>query len=404
MAGLCFDKLDVEKGMEVRGPDGKTRRLKHPWSVLAYQIAGDAGLKLLHAEGKAEERETAPAENTLTDLLELPGKEGLSVLVLIDEVLMYAKEKVIQDRDWRGRLKNFFQYLTQAATKVQRCCIVASLLATDPKKTGDELGRQLLGDFADIFRRQREEAVEPVVKDDVAEVLRRRFFTPDSIKDTGAVRQHVIAALKGIAAVDEQTAKSGAAAEERLFRSYPFHPDLTEVLYAKWTQLRGFQRTRGVLRTFALALRRGGEVGRQPADRPGRIPERAGRRRICRTRCASWSRWPTPRNTRAARRHGPPIIVSELERAREIREGVGRAEVPRDRAGGRGDLPALAAGRPERPHPRPDGAGRPVPARQDRAGERAAPLGPGQPLARRHVRCPRGTSCPAPGGWATGRT
>ena len=37
--------------------------------------------------------------------------------------------------------------------------------------------------------------------------------------------------------------------------SYPFHPDLTEVLYTKWTQLEGFQRTRGVLRTFALALR-----------------------------------------------------------------------------------------------------------------------------------------------------
>jgi hypothetical protein len=51
-------------------------------------------------------------------------------------------------------------------------------LATDPKKTGDELGRQLLSDFYD-----------------------------------------------------------------------------TEALYAKWTEMRGFQRTRGVLRTFALALR-----------------------------------------------------------------------------------------------------------------------------------------------------
>src|SRR3989442_80346 len=124
VAGLCFDKLDVEKGMEVRGPDGKTRRLKHPWSVLGYQLAGDEGLKVLHAEGKAEERETAPAENTLTELLELPGKEGLAVLVLMDEVMMYAKGKVIQDRDWRDVLLNFFQALTQAATKVPRCCIV----------------------------------------------------------------------------------------------------------------------------------------------------------------------------------------------------------------------------------------------------------------------------------------
>ena len=91
VAALCFDKLDVETGMEVRGPDGSVRRLKQPWSVLAYQIAGDDGLKLLHAEGKAEERNTPPAENTLTDLLSLPLKEGLGTLILIDEVLLYAK-------------------------------------------------------------------------------------------------------------------------------------------------------------------------------------------------------------------------------------------------------------------------------------------------------------------------
>ncbi len=254
VAALSFDKLDVEKGMDVRSPDGKVRRLKHPWSVLAYQIAGDEGLQVLHAEGKAEERESAPAENTLTELLELPVKEKLGVLILIDEVLMYAREKVAQDKTWRDRLINFFQYLTQAATKVDRCCIVASLLATDPKKN-DEFGRQLLGDMYDIFQRQREEAVEPVVKEDVAEVLRRRFFTPESIKDQAAFKQHVIAALKGIQGVDEQMAKQGAAAEERFLKSFPFHPDLTEVFYGKWTQLARFQRTRGVLRTFALALR-----------------------------------------------------------------------------------------------------------------------------------------------------
>ena len=255
VTALCFDKLDVEKGMDVRSPEGKVRRLKHPWSVLAYQIAGDEGLKLLNAEGKAEERETAPAENTLTDLLELPLKEKLGVLILIDEVLMYAREKVSQDKAWRDRLINFFQYLTQAATKVDRCCIVASLLATDPKKSGDDFGRRLLGDLYDIFRREKEEGVEPVVKEDVAEVLRRRFFTPESIKDQAAFKQHVIAALKGIQAVDEQMAKQGAAAEERFLKSFPFHPDLTEVFYGKWTQLNRFQRTRGVLRTFALALR-----------------------------------------------------------------------------------------------------------------------------------------------------
>ena len=254
VAGLCFDKLDVEKGMEVRSPDGEVRTLKQPWSVLAYQLAGDEGLKLLHADSRAEERESAPAENLLTALLELPIKDGLGVLILIDEVLMYAREKAAMDEKWKDRIVNFFQYLTQAATKVDRCCVVASLLASDPAKS-DTFGRQLQGELYDIFHRQREEAVEPVVKEDVAEVLRRRFFTPDSIKDRDAFRPHVQAALKGIFAIDEQTAKQGSDAEERFLKSYPFHPDLTEVFYTKWTQLDRFQKARGVLRTFALALR-----------------------------------------------------------------------------------------------------------------------------------------------------
>ncbi len=254
IAALCFDKLDAEKGMEVRAPGGETRWLKNPWSVLAYQIAGARGLKLLHAEGQAKERESAPAENLLVELLSLPAKEGLATMVLIDEVLMFARQKVGLDPIWRSRLVDFFQYLTQAATKVDRCAIVASLLATDPKKS-DALGREITNELYAIFRREREEGVQPVLREDVAEVLRRRFFTPDSIRDREAFRPHVVAALKGVAVLDEQTAREGKTAEEHFHASYPFHPDLTDVFYAKWTNLDAFQRTRGVLRTFALALR-----------------------------------------------------------------------------------------------------------------------------------------------------
>jgi len=278
VVGLCFDKLDVEKGMEVRSLKGQVRTLKHPWSVLAYQIAGDDGLKVLHADNRAEERETAPAENLLTSLLELPAKHDLSVLVLIDEVLMYAREKVASDSRWHDRLVNFFQYLTQAATKVDRCCVVASLLASDPAKS-DNIGRRLQGDLYDIFQRQREEAVEPVVKEDVAELLRRRFFTPQSIRDRDAFRPHVQAALKGIFDIDEQTQRQGAAAEERYLKNYPFHPDLTEVFYTKWTQLDRFQKARGVLRTFALALREAEKWDTAPLVGPGVLlnaPERYG--------------------------------------------------------------------------------------------------------------------------------
>jgi hypothetical protein len=254
VAALAFDKLDAEKGMEVKGPEGELRWLRNPWSVLAFQIAGAEGLRLLHAEGLDAERESAPAENLLVELLSIPGKQDLAVLILIDEVLMYAREKIGLDPAWRSRLVNFFQYLTQAATKIDRCAVVASLLASEPGKS-DTLGKEIALELFTIFRREREEGIQPVLKEDVAEVLRRRFFVPESIRDREAFRPHVVAALKGVTDHDDVTAKEGKRAEERFLKSFPFHPDLTDVLYTKWTQLEGFQRTRGVLRTFALALR-----------------------------------------------------------------------------------------------------------------------------------------------------
>ncbi|MGH7915710.1 MAG: hypothetical protein ACREPW_13840, partial [Candidatus Binataceae bacterium] len=81
IAVLPFDKLDAEKGMEVRGPKGETRWLKNPWSVIAFQIAGADGLRLLHPDEKDEERDSAPAENLMTELLALPQRDDLSTLI-----------------------------------------------------------------------------------------------------------------------------------------------------------------------------------------------------------------------------------------------------------------------------------------------------------------------------------
>ncbi|MDR3358285.1 MAG: DUF499 domain-containing protein [Desulfovibrio sp.] len=257
VAALCFDKIDVQDGLAVRNPAGEERRLRHPWSILAWQIAGPEGLAVINHDRPDDERDTPPAESLLTDLLSLPDKEKLALLLLVDEVLMYARIKVAATPSWRNYLLSFFQYLTQAAAKVDTCCLVASLLASDPVKE-DIMGRDLQSELYDVFHRQREEAVEPVDKDDVAEVLRRRFFTSKSIHDPEEFRSHVQAALKGVTTLESQSGTGSSrvrALEERYYKSYPFHPELTDVFYAKWTQIQGFQKTRGALRTFALALR-----------------------------------------------------------------------------------------------------------------------------------------------------
>jgi hypothetical protein len=317
---MPFDKFDVEKGMEVLSPDGKKRWLRNPWSVLAYQVAGSEGLRLLHADGEDAERETAPAENLLGELLAIPAREDLATLILIDEVLMYARGKVGHDAVWRERLVDFFQYLTQAATKEKTCAIVASLLATEPKYH-DTLGKAIALELSTILRREREEGIQPVVKEDVAEVLRRRFFLPDSIRDIQAFRPHVVAALQGISALDDATRKEGNAAEQRYLANYPFHPDLTDVLYTKWTQLEGFQRTRGVLRTFALALRDAAKWDQSPLvgpnvflTEPGKPGVSAAAREL--TDVASKEEY------EGKRQEWDKILEGELAKARSIQEEV----------------------------------------------------------------------------------
>jgi hypothetical protein len=324
VAALCFDNLHVETGMEVRGPDGSIRRLKHPWSLLAYQLGGDDALKFLHADGKADELRAPPATADMAKLLAMPWQDKMGTLILLDEVLLYAKLKLRMDPGYIDVLIAFFQYLTQAAAKVDRCCIVASLLSSDPKDQADSLGKKIVSDMYDIFQRQREEAVQPVEKDDVAEVLRRRLFDPASLKKSDTWPQHVIAALKGIQNLDDQTAKQGAAAEQRYLKSYPFHPEMTDVFYSKWSAgIERFQKTRGVLRTFALALREAEKWDESPLIGPAAFlsaPKHAGLSEAARELVSIADTIVT--DGQATRWTG--IIDNEIDRARQVQsESVG---------------------------------------------------------------------------------
>ena len=329
-ATLCFDKIDVESGIRsVAGPDGATRDLLHPWSVLAYQLDGDDGLRAIHADGEAQERLTPPAEPLLAKLVAKPQERGLSTLILADEVLMYARAKAGLDRAWGDRIRDFFQHLTQAVVKVDRAAMVVSLLATDPIKQSDDLGKAIMADLFDVVRRQKEEGVEPVQKKDVAEVLRRRFFEAETIRDPDAYRSHVIGVVRNLAKVQETTDRSRAADEDHFLRHFPFHPKLTDVFYTCWTQLDGFQRTRGILRTLATALREAEKWGDAcPLVGPAALladAEEAGLSEAMRDLAGVATTEPGE----GRKVDWAPLLLKELEKARDIQN----------------EIPALAPGR-----------------------------------------------------------
>lgn len=257
VAILPGDKIDVIEGLVVYGPHGQTRRVKTLWGALAYQLAGDAGYARLKAH---DDDFTMPAEPLLVDLLTAPQKEGLSTLVLVDEAVLYYRALVNSNPRMLGTIKDFYQLLTQAATKVERAVLVASLMAS-VIEANDPTGVQCLAALDEVFERIAE-PVEPVTRHDIAEILRRRLFVsvPAEAERRGAV-DAMMAALNRLPLHDSQRDQ---VAYDRLLESYPFHPDLINVLYQKWTQLGNFQRTRGALRLFAYALRESEGQDRAP--------------------------------------------------------------------------------------------------------------------------------------------
>ncbi|RDE49302.1 MAG: DUF499 domain-containing protein [Candidatus Accumulibacter meliphilus] len=261
VASVVFDRLDAEKGMEVTAPDGSMATIKMPWSAIAWQLAGPAGMKLLKDDGT--ERTTPPATGVMEDLLKLARKDGAGVLILFDEVLWFVRVMADTDPAWIGRMREFMHSLTQAVAKVPQCCLVASLLASDPGKM-DELGKQISKELYDEFKRVADEGIQPVESQDVPEILRRRLLKLESYTDRSHWPSQVFGALNGVQGIDDYTAKNRAAEEKRYTDAYPFHPALIETLYQKWTQLEGFQQTRGILKTLASALRDAVKWDQQP--------------------------------------------------------------------------------------------------------------------------------------------
>ena len=250
VAILPFDKFDVKNGFQAMAPDGTQKTLKTPWGALAYQLAGNDGLATVAAH---ENDYIEPAQPTLANLIRAPQKDGLATLILLDETLMYTRGAVNDDPKRHGILQDFFQNLTQAVEEVNTSAIVASLITSD-MIGNDPTGIDVLQMLVRIFRRV-EKNVEPVSGEDVAELLRRRFF------ERNPSEQYYRPIVNSLIAAREQLGlrakHTNPDAYQKLMNAYPFSPDLIEIFHQKWTRLNNFQGTRGMFRTFATLLRDG---------------------------------------------------------------------------------------------------------------------------------------------------
>jgi hypothetical protein len=260
VAAVSFDRVDWKGGGLVKSPIGDARHFRMPWNLIAWQLLGEKGIEILKRAEDEPDYYEPPAQSLWEELFEEVEKDGVGALILLDEFLMWAHGAASPDPDsarhdkgpvWYDRLKNFFQTLSQATVSTKKSCLVVSLLATDPAKR-DETGSEILARCNGGLNRQAD-VQTPVDKGDFAELLRRRMFESFP-KGAAECDKYVTAFWHRMLAVEPARAKTPDSKKD-VMDSFPFHPDILNRLFGKWAGLRQFQRTRGILQTFSMALR-----------------------------------------------------------------------------------------------------------------------------------------------------
>jgi len=138
----------------------------------------------------------------------------------------------------------FFQELPETVKVLPECALVVTLPSSAPY--GEE-GERALDQLQRIFGRV-EAIYAPVEGDEVFEVIRRRLF--QDLGDPPEAREAAEAYWELYRRLGEDAPAEARepAYRERLRQAYPFHPQVIDILYERWSTFHTFQRTRGALR------------------------------------------------------------------------------------------------------------------------------------------------------------
>ena len=271
VAAVQCEKFDVLKGRKVG--DLHIRTL---WGEIAYQLAEEVGYAYVE---ESDQRGTAPGGDTIAALLRDIGKPAL---ILLDEVLNHveAAQTVTVGNSTLGRqIMLFLKNLTEEVKDSPHAALVYSLQASAGEAAG---AANLLAELDHLVSRVDAKR-EPVTGSEVVSVVQRRLF-----KDLGdeQVMQQVATAYAesyrrmqqaaGGQSTDDQhrVAQEADRMADRIRNSYPFHPDLLDLMYHRWGSLPSYQRTRGALQFLACVVFDLWNYGRdlQPLIGPGDVP------------------------------------------------------------------------------------------------------------------------------------
>lgn len=196
------------------------------------------------------EQYKAPGKKILRVILE----ENRPVLILIDELLAYlTKLKGPRSDTLKSNTLVFLQELSETVNELSNTALVVTI----PKSASryEVYDHELASDALKVLGREQIRTIEPLTKQDVYLVARKRLF--DYVDENLAKKraEEYLRVYESLAR--HQYVKDEFADLEyrnKLEKSFPLHPQVVDTLFDRWAHLDNFQRTRDVLKFLSTAL------------------------------------------------------------------------------------------------------------------------------------------------------
>ena len=210
------------------------------WGLLEKQLTG----KIKRLSGQV-----SPGKEAIRELL----CENQPVLILMDEVLEYVTKAAgvkVTESSLAAQTIAFMQELTETAGTLEKVCLVVTLPSSNIEHY-DEKAETLYQQLQKVAGRV-EKIYTPVQENEISRIIRRRLF--GDLDENGA--QKVVTGFVEYAEKEGVLPPGLLPSEyrDRFLDSYPFMPEVLDVLYHRWGSFPTFQRTRGVLRLLSLVI------------------------------------------------------------------------------------------------------------------------------------------------------
>ncbi|MCG9128542.1 ATP-binding protein [Candidatus Poribacteria bacterium] len=209
------------------------------WGQIELQLNG----KILEFDGNV-----APGSNRIYKLF---NNNKTPVLILMDEVLHYLTRATgisVEKSTLADQTIAFILSLTEAVTNSQNVAFIVTLQESEILPLANQFPL-----FNDLLNRMKR-MVTPVEDTEISSIIRRRLFAKDKFDHTEAKKVVIefskYAKKEGILPVGIQESEY----RDMFLDSYPFQPEVIDVLYKRWGSYPDFQRTRGVLRLLSRVV------------------------------------------------------------------------------------------------------------------------------------------------------